>query len=38
MGLSHKTAEMHIPGLGCSTSECIKLDAVLTDVDGVCEN
>ena len=24
VGLCHKTAEMHIPGMGCSTSECIK--------------
>ena len=36
MGLCHKTAEMHIPGLGCSTSECIKRDVVVTDGDGVC--
>ena len=24
IGLCHKTAEMHFPGMGCSTSECIK--------------
>ena len=24
VGLSHKTAEMHFPGMSCSTSECIK--------------
>ena len=24
MGLCHKTAEMHIPDMGCSTTECIK--------------
>ena len=23
-GLCHKTAKMHIPGMGCSISECIK--------------
>ena len=23
-GLCHKTAQMHFPGMGCSTSECIK--------------
>ena len=35
--LCHKMTEMHFPGMGCSTSECIKWDAV-TDRDGVCEN
>ena len=24
IGLCHKTAEMHFPRMGCSTSECIK--------------
>ena len=24
VGLCHKTAEMHFPGMGCSTSECMK--------------
>ena len=24
IGLCHKTAEMHFPGMSCSTSECIK--------------
>ena len=24
VGLCHKMADMHIPGMGCSTSECIK--------------
>ena len=24
VGLYHKTAETHIPDMGCSTSECIK--------------
>ena len=24
VGLCHKTAEMHFPGMVCSTSECIK--------------
>ena len=38
IGLCHKTAEMHFPGMGCSTSECIKWDAVVADGDGVCEN
>ena len=41
IGLCHKTAEMHFPGMSCSTSECIKWDAVGTvaaDGDGVCEN
>ena len=37
MGLCHKTSEMHFPDMGCSTSECIKWDAVATDRDGVCE-
>ena len=29
---------MHIRGMGCSTSECIKCDAAVTDWDGMCEN
>ena len=38
IGLCHKTSEMHFPGMSCSTSECIKRDAVVADGDGVCEN
>ena len=37
IGLCHKTAEMHFPRMGCSTSECIKWDAVVADGDGVCK-
>ena len=33
--LCHETAEMHLPGMSCSTSEYIKWDA---DGDEVCEN
>ena len=38
IGLCHKTAEMHFPDMGCSTSECIKWDAVVSDGGGVCKN
>ena len=24
IGLCHKNAEMHFPGMSCSTSECLK--------------
>ena len=33
IGLCHKMAEMHFPGMGCSMSETLVADG-----DGVCEN
>ena len=38
IGLCHKTAETHFPGMSYSTSEYTKRDAVVADRDEVCEN
>ena len=39
IGLCHKTAEMHFPGMSRSTSEYTKWDAaVVADRNEVCEN
>ena len=39
IGLCHRTAEMHFPGMSHSTGEYTKCDAaVVVDRDEVCEN
>ena len=35
--LCHTTAEIHFPGMSCSTGEYSKRDAVVADRDVVCE-
>ena len=38
IGLCHITAEIHFPGMSCSTSECTKWNAAVADRDEVCKN
>ena len=38
IGLCHKTAERHFPGMSCSISVYTKWDALVADGDEVCSN